>query len=201
MSHLRAEKTEPQDSNESEREMLDRTKRAIVNGFNTLIAKRDFDDITAKDIMLEAKVSKATFYRYFKDKYDVMNYNYKSILDEALSTEGIDNYRDLFLQLYNMGAERLASISRTFGSTGVNSFERYIYEYSSDIVEKITRQNRENAGLTESEIMQLDVFCYGISFMYKKWVNSTYDISAEEAADRLFEMMPPTLRDYWFVAK
>lgn len=179
--------------------MLDRTKRAIVNGFNTLIAKRDFDEIAAKDIMLEAQVSKATFYRYFKDKYDVMNYNYKSILDEALSTDGIDNYRDLYLRLYNMGREKLVGINRSFGSTGVNSFERYIYEYSSSVVEEITRQNRGGKGLTESETMQLDVFCYGISYMYKEWINGAYDISAEEAADRLFEMMPPTLRGYWFV--
>lgn len=179
--------------------MLDRTKRDIVNGLNALIARRDFNDITAKDIMAEAKVSKATFYRYFKDKYDVMNYNYKSILDEALNAEGIGNYRDLYLRLYNMGTDRLVNISRAFGSTGINSFERYIYEYSSSIVEKITRQNRKGKGLTDSEVMQLDVFCYGISFMYKKWVNGAYDISAEEAADRLFEMMPPTLRDYWFI--
>lgn len=179
--------------------MLNRTKRAIVNGFNVLIAKRDFDDITAKDIMHEAEVSKATFYRYFKDKYDVMNYNYKSILDEALSTDGIDNYRDLYLRLYNMGTEKLVGISRAFGSTGVNSFERYIYEYSRSVVERITRQNRDGEGLTDSENMQLDVFCYGISFMYKEWINGIYDISADEAANRLFEMMPPTLRDYWFV--
>lgn len=179
--------------------MLDRTKRDIVNGFNTLIAKRDFDDITAKDIMAEAGVSKATFYRYFKDKYDVMNYNYKSILDESLCAEGVKNYRDLYLQLYNMGTEKLAIISRAFGSSGVNSLERFIYEYSSHIVDEITRQNRSGKGLTNSEVMQLDVFCYGISYMYKKWVNGFYDISAEEAADRLFEMMPVTLRDYWFL--
>lgn len=179
--------------------MLDRTKRAIVNGFNSLIAERDFDDITAKDIMREAQVSKATFYRYFKDKYDVMNYNYKSILDEALCTDGIDNYRDLYLRLYNMGKEKLVGISRSFGSTGVNSFARYIYEYSRSVAENITRQNRGGEGFTDSEAMQVDVFCYGISFMYKEWVNGVYDISAEEAADRLFEMMPSTLRDYWFV--
>lgn len=179
--------------------MLDRTRHAIVEAFNRLIAARDFDDITAKDIMAEAKVSKATFYRYFKDKYDVMNYNYKSILDEALSVEGIDNYRDLYLKLYNLGTEKLTGIRRAFGSTGVNSFERYIYEYSYSIVEEITRQNRDGEGLTDFEAMQLDVFCYGISFMYKEWVNGVYGISAEEAADRLFDMMPATLRDYWFV--
>ena len=37
--------------------------------------------ITVADIIAEADVSKATFYRYFHDKYDVMNSNYKELLD------------------------------------------------------------------------------------------------------------------------
>lgn len=178
--------------------VVKRTKQAIVEGFNRLIARKDFNQITAQDIMREADVSKATFYRYFKDKYDVMNYNYKCVLDEALSTEGINNYRDLYKRLYDMGKDRLSAINRAFGSTGANSFERYIYEYSKDIVEKITRDARNGVGLNETEELQLDVFCYGISFMYKNWINNRYNISADEAADCLFEMMPATLRTYWF---
>ena len=177
--------------------MPNRTKQAIVRGFNSLIANTDFDDITVKDIIGEAEVSKATFYRYFKDKYDVMNYNYKRLLDESLDTEGIGTYRDLYRRLYCKGREMLEPISRAFGSTGINSFERYIYEYSRGIVVDITERNRDGKGLTPDEEMQLDVFCYGISHMYKKWVAGKYALDVDEAADKLFEMMPESLRDYW----
>lgn len=179
--------------------MVDRTKLAIVAGFNTLITQKDFEDITIQDICREAKVSKATFYRYFKDKYDAMNYNYKQMLDDSLLDESVHNYRDLYFRLYELGETRLRAVQGAFRSTGINSLENFIYTYSRDIVIDITRQNRGGKGLTETERLQLDVFCYGISYMYKHWVAGEYRIGAKRAAEELYAMMPPTLREYWLV--
>lgn len=180
--------------------MVARTKMAIVEAFNTLIADIDFENITIQAIIEEAEVSKATFYRYFKDKYDVMNYNYKHILDDAVRLSTVRNYRDLFLRLYQLGETKLRAIRGAFRSTGVNSFERYIYDYSRSVVEEVTHLNR-GRGLTREEDLQLDVFCYGISYMYKKWITGQYDITPSAAADRLYEIMPPTLKDYWYPEK
>lgn len=180
--------------------MVTRTKIAIVEAFNALIAETSFEDITVQAIVETAEVSKATFYRYFKDKYDVMNYNYKQILDDAVRLSTVKGYRDLYLRLYQLGETKLRAIRGAFRSTGVNSFERYIYEYSRSVVEEVTWLCRGER-LTAEEDMQLDVFCYGISFMYKKWIVGQYDISPAAAANRLFEIMPPTLKDYWFPAE
>lgn len=174
--------------------MVERTKLALVDGFNTLITRIPFEEITVQGICDEAQVSKATFYRYFKDKYDVMNYNYKQLLDESLNMESITNYRDLYYRLYSMGESRLRAIKGAFRSAGANSFEQYIYEYSRDAVIKLTEKYRGKAGITEVERMQLDVFCYGISYMYKRWISGEYDISPDAAADALYAMMPESLR-------
>ena len=64
-----------------------RTQKAIVDAFNRLISHKGFDEITVADIISEADVSKATFYRYFHDKYDAMNGNYKELLDEFMSLD------------------------------------------------------------------------------------------------------------------
>lgn len=177
--------------------MLKRTQKAIVDAFNRLISRKRFDDITVADIITEADVSKATFYRYFHDKYDVMNSNYKELLDEFMSLEDCSSYRDLYYRLYQAGATKLRDIKGTFGSSGVNSFEAFIFTYSRQAVVEITCTNRGGAGLTPQEEMQLDVFCYGISYMYRKWIEGAYELSADEAADLLFGMMPETLRCYW----
>lgn len=179
--------------------MLERTRQDIIDAFNRLITRVEFEQITAQSIAEEACISKATFYRYFKDKYDVMNHNYKQVLDTNLLRESTTNYRNLYCNLYKDGETRLRAIKGAFKSTGINSFENYIYSYSTEVVERITRMNRSGEGLTETEKLQLDVFCYGISYMYKKWIFGQYDIDPEEAADKLFELMPVTLRDYWFI--
>lgn len=180
--------------------MVKRTQKAIVDAFNRLISHKQFDAITVSDIITEADVSKATFYRYFHDKYDVMNSNYKELLDEFMNLDECASYRDLFYRLYQAGATKLRDIKGTFGSSGVNSFEAFIFTYSKQAVEKITCENRTGKGLTPQEELQLDVFCYGICYMYRKWIDGKYDLSADQAADLLYGMMPETLSCYW-VAK
>ena len=177
--------------------MVKRTQKAIVDAFNRLITFKRFSDITVADIISEAEVSKATFYRYFHDKYDVMNSNYKELLDEFLSLDDCSSYRDLYFHLYQAGATKLRDIKGTFGSSGVNSFEAFIFTYSRQTVVRITVENRGGEGLTPQEELQLDVFCYGICYMYRKWIEGKYELSADEAADLLFAMMPETLSCYW----
>ena len=174
---------------------MERTERDILMAFNRLIARRDVEKITTQMIADEAGVSRATFYRYFRDKYDVLNRNYKKLLDDCLMR--CSNYRDLFYELYAFAREEWTDFRRAFSTTGVNSFENYVYAYSRSVVEKITAQNRAD-GLTQAEELQLDVVCYGISYMYKKWTLGQYDIDPDRAADALFSIMPENLKHFWF---
>lgn len=177
--------------------MVNRTRRDIVEAFRRLIAKQEIDQFTSMDIAKEAGVSKATFYRYFKDKYDVMNYNYKELLDGCL--EKCRNYRDLFYMLFHIAQTEWKPLRKAFHSTGVNSFANYIYTYSMTVADEITRQNRSGSGFTPEETFQIDVFCHGISYMYNKWTNGQYNIPAQKAADLLYAMAPDSLKHYWFV--
>ncbi len=178
--------------------MPERTKRDIVAAFNRLIARAEIEKITTQMIAAEAEVSKATFYRYFRDKYDVLNYNYKQLLDEAIGR--CDNYRDLFYELYRFARNEWTRFRRAFYSTGVNSLENFVYTYSKSVVEQITAQNRGGAPLTPEENMQADVLCYGISYMYKKWTLGQYPLQPDAAADALYALMPESLKDLWFIS-
>jgi AcrR family transcriptional regulator len=50
-----------------------RTRRLLMDAFIKLAIKKDFKDITIKDITDEATVNRATFYSHFQDKYDLMD--------------------------------------------------------------------------------------------------------------------------------
>jgi len=49
-----------------------RTRKLIMDAFIKLSGKKEFKDITIKDITSEATVNRATFYYHFTDKYDLM---------------------------------------------------------------------------------------------------------------------------------
>lgn len=178
--------------------MVARTQKAIVDAFNTLISKYNFEKISVDMIIREADISRSTFYRYFRDKYDVMNVNYKNLLDYYVSPERCKNYRDLYYHLFRAAREGWKYLENAFNSTGINSFSNYIYEYSYETALSITKTNRDGQGFTLTEELQFDVFCYGISEMYKNWVFEKYAIDASDAADALYEMMPESLKHYWW---
>lgn len=178
--------------------MQERTRRDILRAYNTLIKKSSMERITIDQLVKEAGISRATFYRYFKDKYDVMNYNYKILLDSMGTPEKSNSYKDLYRNLYKYGQKNWKFLQNAFETTGRNSFGEYIETYSMQLVEQITMHNRGGSGLTETEKLQCDVFIRGIPYMYRKWIFEKYTLSPDEAAQALYEIMPATLRDLWW---
>ena len=57
-----------------------RTDRAIQSALLSLLGKKPFEKITVQDILDETPVSRATFYKHFHDKYEIV----ERIQDEVL---------------------------------------------------------------------------------------------------------------------
>ncbi|MBR6479997.1 MAG: TetR/AcrR family transcriptional regulator, partial [Clostridia bacterium] len=85
--------------------MPERTKNDILTAFNALIETKGFDKITVQMIIDEAGIGRATFYRYFKDKYDVMNYNYMKFIEEYLLIGKAQTFEDFFYIMTSTGTE------------------------------------------------------------------------------------------------
>ncbi|MDQ0257742.1 AcrR family transcriptional regulator [Evansella vedderi] len=57
-----------------------RTRKLIMDSFIELSSKKEFKDITIKDITTEAMINRATFYYHFEDIYDLL----EKVLSEVL---------------------------------------------------------------------------------------------------------------------
>ena len=51
-----------------------RTKIAIMNAFIKRLEKTRFDDISIREICKSVEVSEGTFFNYFSEKIDIINY-------------------------------------------------------------------------------------------------------------------------------
>lgn len=60
-----------------------RTRKLIMDAFIELSMKKEFKDITIKDITTAATVNRATFYSHFIDKYDLL----EKVLSESVMRE------------------------------------------------------------------------------------------------------------------
>ena len=74
-----------------------RTRKLIMDSFIELSGKKEFKDITVKDITTEAMINRATFYYHFEDIYDLLekvlsevllvNLNYNTYENDELNEE------------------------------------------------------------------------------------------------------------------
>lgn len=85
-----------------------RTRKLIMDSFIDLSGKKEFKDITIKDITTEAMINRATFYYHFQDKYDLLEkvlsevllikLDYKTYEQKQIDEEAIS---DIFISIIN----------------------------------------------------------------------------------------------------
>ncbi len=61
-----------------------RTRKLLIESFLSLISKKDFNDITVRDITETATVNRATFYAHFADKYELLDFLMTDIFMQTL---------------------------------------------------------------------------------------------------------------------
>ena len=67
-----------------------RTRQLIIEAFSQLIAMKDFNQITIKEITEVATINRATFYAHFLDKYELL----EVVLSEQMKALMEENFSD-----------------------------------------------------------------------------------------------------------
>ncbi|WP_101723593.1 TetR/AcrR family transcriptional regulator [Eggerthella timonensis] len=95
-----------------------RTLDAFSGSLLTLLAEQPFEQVTVNELCQRAGYPRATFYNYFDDKYDLLDYGWMRIgahlqLDEASSMSAEEGLRVCFDRAYDLCAAHLDVVKRT----------------------------------------------------------------------------------------
>ena len=104
------------------------TKNLLAESFKELLIKGSFDKITIKMITDQAGVIRPTFYNYFQDKYEVMEWLlwedvFKEVSELMEQERGMESLKLLFRKF----EEDKTYYEKVFEVTGQNSFEEMLY--------------------------------------------------------------------------
>ena len=67
----------------------DKTKYELARAIKTLMEHAELDRITVKDICAQCGLSRQTFYRNFKDKYDLVNWYFERLAQKSFKQMGV----------------------------------------------------------------------------------------------------------------
>ena len=153
----------------------------------------DFDsleNITVKDIVKNADVSRQTFYRHFKDKYDLVNWYFDILASDCFDQMGVSHtMREGLIYKFDFIRKEKRFFIQAFKSSDYNSIKKhdyeYIFEFYKNIICSKTRMN-----LLDDQRFLLELYCHGSISMTVDWALKGMKKSSEELADCLIEALP-----------
>lgn len=123
-----------------------RVKNQITEGLFSLLRKKSFSEITVTDIVKEANVARASYYRNFQNKEEIIEAAMDSLRDELMADIHYDDDEHIFNQENaRTGFEKaltcclvkksdlLTLYHNGFGSLIQQTFNRYIMEFAGNM--------------------------------------------------------------------
>ena len=177
------------------------TKVLLAESMRTLMLEKSFDKITIRMITDEAGVIRPTFYNYFCDKYEVL---------EWLFTEDIINrVRELFGQgMYTEGIKMIfvymkkdqIFYKRAFEVHGQNSFKSIVFKYINELfLEDIGKSSIP--GKTATPLLTADFvagyYAMTLANILQVWIQrDIQDYSVEDMVDAYEYLLTHNIKDY-----
>ncbi|MFS1664654.1 dihydroxyacetone kinase transcriptional activator DhaS [Streptococcus sp. zg-JUN1979] len=128
------------------------TQKKIAKAFKQLLLTKSFDKISVVDIMQQAGIRRQTFYNYFLDKYELLDWIFETELEEQITDNlsYINGFKLLEELLYYIEKNH-TFYKQLFDIKGQNDFVSYLEGYFTILLTKIITEYQEQVGTSFSE--------------------------------------------------
>ncbi len=176
-----------------------RTKRAIRNAFTELLAEKDVNYITIKDIADRANINRKTFYNYYNGIYQLIEEMEKDLVDKFEVTfaqvdvaGALSDPRIIFDRLDNLICTDLEFYSNLFTmDENINLISKLTSLIKSKTKQSICRQ----LALTEERAdVALEFLITGMVAVYQMWFRSNRTRPLSEFSDIIGSMCSEGLK-------
>ena len=164
-----------------------RTDRAIQSALLSLLGKKSFEKITVQDILDETPVSRATFYKHFHDKYEIV----EKIQDEVLNT-----HRELRNSMTQASPDQIPALMERF-SLRYKEISQLLMKVKTERVNLpialVQESEAHYMSTSDSPTKELEARIYGaaVTSMMVALLDDRQDYPVEKAFDA---MMAVSLR-------
>ena len=161
------------------------TYALIADAFKRLVEKKDFNKITVKMIAAESGIMRSTFYNYFQDKYEILEWIVKSeISDKVIILIEKEMYVEALSLMFSCVEDDKKFFKRAFAITGQNGFEGILaaafkelflevyksvdFNYNNKVITRDTISQYQSIALVTYIKMWIYGECYGSDVGYSE---------------------------------
>lgn len=168
-----------------------KSKKAIKKAFMSILATKDINDITIKNIADLADVDRKTVYNYYNGTYEILNEIENEMVStindavESLDLEGnLDQQISIFKKITDVINDNFEFYSilmkLNYDSQLIKKLISLFSEYAKKILNKFKLPNGVNVEYASTFIAS------GVLNTYYKWFNSDRSISLDDLSNQLY---------------
>lgn len=184
-----------------EKEMKRKTaKEILAESFHELAIIKPIDKITVQNIVDNCGYSPATFYRNFRDKYDMIAWLHSRGVAEVMNKldKNIHSWVQTLKDAANWFYDEKEYLMNLFSNTsGYDSFMRHIIEIHYAALEKYILSVNKKRELEVKEKLLLRTYCIGTLGVAGEWVSGRYTVTKEEIVNVWEAALPKELEKYF----
>lgn len=176
-------------------------KEVLVKSFQELALQKPISKITITNITDNCGLSQPTFYRYFKDKYDLIAWAYTSDTGKIMGRIGEQGYqwRDTLYDGARYFDENRSLVVNALKHTGGrDAFMRQMERINIDLLCNEIRKTIVTERIPDDILDMVKVYCYGTVRLMCEWITDSIPTSPERLAEIMERSLPEPLRVYLY---
>lgn len=178
---------------------IKKTQRSLQEALLALINEKGFDAISVKDLTEQAEINRATFYRHYLDKYDLLDKNIDNMLLDLGNTVIPKNMNEIigkdgepspmYVKLFEFIFENASFFRTMMSKNGISSFQYRLIVIMKDYINMAIDefQQQQNSMHTQKEIV-INYITYAIIGLINYWLESDMKYSPQHMAKQLSDI-------------
>lgn len=166
-------------------------QKLLYKAIDKLVKEKSLEKITAQEILDEAEVLWRTFYKYFHDKYALVNSHYEQKVSDYIKDFNVQNWQEILTKILNYIYENRTYYRRVFKSLDQNSFFRFLTKYSYDFYCLVYKKKTKINELTKQQ--KYDIWYVTIKNIKvtKKWIEDDFEMKVEDLVSSILSHTDP----------
>lgn len=173
------------------------TKKAIIYGFLRILKEKSLDKVTVKDICELCEINRNTFYYYFDDVYDVLDYIFQMEKEAVLKeTEENPSFYDEYRRSAAIILNNKKAVIHIAESKHGDTLRRYLEVVIDEFVRRAVEKKAEGHNLSEDNLNYIIAFyTYAILGSTMKWIDLGLPPYKEDMITQIAESFEVTIKD------
>lgn len=177
------------------------TKEILTDSFIELAQHKPVNKITVADVTSNCGMAAPTFYRHFKDKYDLIAWAHLREAQQIMGQIGVDGYqwRDTLLDAARYFARKQKFLVNALSHTsGRDAFENKMAELNTEMMVNEIRKKLMTERIPENYYNMVRLYCFGTVHFIYEWLEKDMPQSPEEVAELWEACLPEPLKPYLY---